>query len=85
MMPLSTVAPAIAKRIGTRRTLMVGLGLFGIGSLLLATLVSVEGGYWSVMPGLLVLGRRHGSDDEPVDDGDHRVAAAGEARASHRR
>ena len=55
MMPLSAVAPVIAKRFGTRRVLMVGLGLFGLGILLLATLVSVEGGYWSVLPGLLVL------------------------------
>ena len=55
MMPLSAVAPVIAKRFGTRRVLMVGLGLFGIGTLLLATLVSAEGGYWSVVPGLLVL------------------------------
>ncbi len=55
MMPLSAVAPVIAKRFGTRLVLMVGIGLFGVGTLLLATLVSAEGGYWSVMPGLLVL------------------------------
>ena len=55
MMPLSAVAPTIAKRIGTRTTLLMGTGLFGAGLALLAVMVSAEGGYWSVMPGLLVL------------------------------
>ena len=40
MMPLSAVAPTIAKRVGTRRVLMTGVGLFGIGLALLATMVS---------------------------------------------
>jgi EmrB/QacA subfamily drug resistance transporter len=56
MMPLSTVAPTIAKRIGMRTTLLVGSGLFGGGLALLAVMVSVDGGYWSILPGLLVLG-----------------------------
>ncbi len=55
MMPLSTMAPLIAKRIGTRNVLMAGVGLFGAGLLLLASMVSAEGGYLSVIPGLLVL------------------------------
>ena len=56
MMPLSGVAPTIAKRVGTRSVLMTGIGLFGVGLAMLALMVSVEGGYWSVLPGLLVLG-----------------------------
>jgi EmrB/QacA subfamily drug resistance transporter len=56
MMPLSTVAPTIAKRIGQRRTLLIGSALFITGLALLATMVSVEGGYLSILPGLLVLG-----------------------------
>ena len=56
MMPLSTVAPTIAKRIGQRRTLLIGSALFASGLALLAMMVSVEGGYWSILPGLLVLG-----------------------------
>jgi len=56
MMPLSTAAPSIAKRIGLRTTLLIGAGLFGGGLALLAMMVSVEGGYWSILPGLLVLG-----------------------------
>src|SRR5262245_49484870 len=56
MMPLSTAAPTIAKRIGVRTTLLTGAALFGGGLALLALMVSVEGGYWSILPGLLVLG-----------------------------
>lgn len=55
MMPLSAVAPLIAKRIGTRTTLATGMALFAAGLVLLALMVSAEGGYWSVIPGLLVL------------------------------
>jgi EmrB/QacA subfamily drug resistance transporter len=55
MMPLSAVAPVIAKRMGVRNVLATGVGLFGTGLLLLAVMVSAEGGYWSVIPGLLVL------------------------------
>ena len=55
MMPLSAVAPTIAMRVGRRRTMLTGTALFGTGLVLLAMMVSAEGGYWSVMPGLLVL------------------------------
>ena len=55
MMPLSGVAPTIAQRVGTRRTLLLGVGLFAVGLVLLATMVSASGGYWSVLPGLLVV------------------------------
>jgi predicted MFS family arabinose efflux permease len=56
MMPLSAVAPTIAARVGTRRVLLAGVGLFGVGLTLLATMVSASGGYLSVLPGLLVVG-----------------------------
>lgn len=55
MMPLSATAPLIAKKIGVRNTLMLGVGLFTTGLFLLAVMVSAEGGYWSVIPGLIVL------------------------------
>jgi MFS family permease len=42
-------------RIGTRRTLVLGIALFGTGLALMASLASAEGGYLSVLPGLLVL------------------------------
>ena len=56
MMPLSAVAPTIAKRIGTRtRADGRRRRCSASGLPLLATMVSAEGGYWSVLPGLLVL------------------------------
>jgi MFS family permease len=55
MMPLSAVAPTIADRVGTRTTLLVGTGLFGVGLAIMASMASVSGGYWSIVPGLLVL------------------------------
>jgi EmrB/QacA subfamily drug resistance transporter len=56
MMPLSAVAPTIAKRIGIRTTLLIGAVTFGAGLMLMAMMVSTEGGYWSIFPGLIVLG-----------------------------
>ncbi len=56
MMPMSTVAPRIAERVGSRTTMLVGLGLFGTGLAVLALSASVEGGYLSVLPGLVVMG-----------------------------
>jgi EmrB/QacA subfamily drug resistance transporter len=56
MMPLSNIAPRLAVRFGTRATLIAGLGAFGGGLVLLATMPSVDGGYWSVAPGLAVIG-----------------------------
>jgi EmrB/QacA subfamily drug resistance transporter len=56
MMPLSAVAPTIAKRIGARTTLVTGAVVFGTGLALMAMMVSVDGGYWSILPGLLLVG-----------------------------
>ncbi len=56
MMPLSMTAPTIAGRVGTRRTLAVGLTIFGAGLALLASSASVDAGYLSVLPGLMVAG-----------------------------
>lgn len=56
MMPTSANAPKIAARVGRRNTMLVGLA-FAIGGLsTLALMASVEGGYLSVLPGLLALG-----------------------------
>ena len=38
------------------RRCSIGAALFATGLALLATMVSVDGGYWSILPGLLVLG-----------------------------
>ena len=55
MMPLSTVAPTIAQRIGYRRTVTTGMVLVATAMALLAALADVDRGYLSVVPGLLVL------------------------------
>ncbi len=55
MMPLSAVAPTIAKRVGIRTTIVTGVAIFAAGLALFALMVSATGGYLSVLPGLLVL------------------------------
>lgn len=56
MMPLSTIAPRIRQRIGTRTIIMVGLATVAAGLAIMAIFASAETGYLSVLPGLLVLG-----------------------------
>ncbi len=56
MMPTSALAPRVVKRIGTRQTMMAGLLFSAAGLAMLALRASVEGGYFSVLPGLLVMG-----------------------------
>jgi EmrB/QacA subfamily drug resistance transporter len=56
MMAASGLAPLVAARIGSRATMASGIALGGAGLALMATLVSVEGGYRSVLPGMLAMG-----------------------------
>lgn len=56
MMPTSAIAPMVAQRIGTRTTMLSGVAIFGIGLTTLALRASVEGGYMSVLPGLVIIG-----------------------------
>lgn len=56
MMLASGLAPKLAARIGARSTMASGIALAGIGLVLLATFVSVDGGYLSVLPGMLAMG-----------------------------
>jgi EmrB/QacA subfamily drug resistance transporter len=65
MMPLSSVAPLIAKRCGAFRVLLVGVGVFAIGLAVLATMSSADGGYLSVLPGLVVIGAGMGLSMTP--------------------
>lgn len=55
MMPLSAVAPTIAGRVGFRRMFVTGTLLVAGGLGLMAAMASVEGGYMSVVPGLVAL------------------------------
>lgn len=56
MMPLSTVAPMIAERIGFRRTLVAGMLLMAAGLVTFALLADPNRGYLTVLPGTLILG-----------------------------
>lgn len=56
MMLASGLAPRLAARIGARASMVVGLSIAAIGLALMAGLVSVSGGYLSVLPGLMAMG-----------------------------
>jgi EmrB/QacA subfamily drug resistance transporter len=56
MMAASGLAPRLAARIGARATMATGILLAGAGLALMAAVVSVDGGYLSVLPGMLAMG-----------------------------
>jgi EmrB/QacA subfamily drug resistance transporter len=56
MMAASGLAPRVAAQVGARVTMASGIFLGGAGLALMATLVSVGGGYLSVLPGMLAMG-----------------------------
>jgi EmrB/QacA subfamily drug resistance transporter len=68
MMPMSTIAPRIAARMGRRTTMSTGVAVFALGLVLLALRASVEGGYMSVLPGLLVIGLGMGLTMTPATE-----------------
>ncbi|ADG11449.1 MFS transporter [Caulobacter segnis] len=56
MMVFSGVAPRLSARIGPRATIASGVLLGGAGLALMSLLVSVNGGYLSVLPGMVTMG-----------------------------
>lgn len=56
MMIFSGVAPRLAAKIGPKATIASGVLLGGAGLALMALLVSVDGGYLSVLPGMVTMG-----------------------------
>ena len=56
MMVCAGLAPRLAARIGVRLAMASGIFLGGAGLALMAILVSVDGGYLSVLPGYVVMG-----------------------------
>ncbi|MCA2226185.1 MFS transporter [Nonomuraea aurantiaca] len=56
MMFASGLAPRVTARIGGRSTMASGIFLGGVGLVLMATFVSVDGGYLSILPGMLAMG-----------------------------
>lgn len=56
MMGSAALAPKLAAKIGARLTMASGMVLGGTGLALMAMLVSVDGGYLSVLPGMVTMG-----------------------------
>ena len=56
MMAASAAAPRLAACAGARLTMASGIFLAGIGLILMATQVSVNGGYRSILPGMIAMG-----------------------------
>lgn len=56
MMPTSALVPKLSARIGSRTTLLTGMAIAAAGLTTLAISASVDGGYLSVLPGLLIIG-----------------------------
>ncbi|GAB3969417.1 MFS transporter [Actinoallomurus acanthiterrae] len=56
MMAASGLAPRLVSRVGPKATMATGILLAGAGLALMASVVSVDGGYLSVLPGMLTMG-----------------------------
>lgn len=65
MMATSGLAPRLAARVGARPATAAGILLAGAGLALMAGLVSVDGGYLSVLPGMLAMGAGMGLSMTP--------------------
>jgi MFS family permease len=61
-------APKIATRIGRRNTMVAGVGIFALGLVTMALRASVEGGYMSVLPGLVIIGLGMGLTMTPATE-----------------
>ncbi|MFI7132775.1 MFS transporter [Nonomuraea sp. NPDC050153] len=68
MMMTSGLAPKLAARIGSRSAMAVGIALAGVGLVLMALLVSVDGGYLSILPGMLAMGIGMGLSMTPATE-----------------
>ncbi|MEV6711470.1 MFS transporter [Lentzea sp. NPDC051208] len=56
MMLASGLAAKLAERVGSRATMTTGVALAGAGLVFMGLFVSVEGGYSSILPGLVAMG-----------------------------
>jgi EmrB/QacA subfamily drug resistance transporter len=68
MMVTSGLAPRLAERTGARATMAAGVFLAGAGLALMAALVSVDGGYLAVLPGMLAMGLGMGLSMPPATE-----------------
>ncbi|WP_306334749.1 MFS transporter [Streptomyces sp. KL118A] len=65
MMTASGLAPRLAAGVGARPTMVTGIALAGVGMALMALFVSVDGGYPSLLPGLVAMGAGMGLSMTP--------------------
>jgi MFS family permease len=56
MMMTSGLAPKLAERIGSRTTMAIGIAVGGVGLAQMAGFASVDGGYLSILPGIIAMG-----------------------------
>ncbi|MCC3313770.1 MFS transporter [Nocardia africana] len=56
MMLTSGLAPTLSERIGARSTMAIGTAVSGLGLAQMAAFASVEGGYLSILPGIIAMG-----------------------------
>nr|WP_143765638.1 MFS transporter [Catenulispora acidiphila] len=68
MMAASGLAPRLAPRIGSRATMATGILVSAAGLALMAALVSVTGGYLSILPGMLAMGLGMGLTMTPATE-----------------
>ncbi len=68
MMIMSWAAPKVAARIGSRATMMLGIAIAMAGLVTLALMASPDSGYFSVFPGLLVIGFGMGMTMTPATE-----------------
>ncbi|MDN3029051.1 MFS transporter [Streptomyces sp. S.PB5] len=68
MMMASGLAPKMAAEIGARSTMAVGVALATLGLVLMALFVSVDGGYLSILAGMLAMGIGMGLSMTPATE-----------------
>ncbi|WP_280470604.1 MFS transporter [Nocardia farcinica] len=56
MMMTSGLAPQLSESLGSRSTMAIGIALSGTGLVLMALFASVDGGYLSILPGIIAMG-----------------------------
>ncbi|PXY33363.1 multidrug MFS transporter [Prauserella coralliicola] len=68
MMIASGLAPRLAERAGARATMATGVLVAGAGLALMAILVSVDGGYLAILPGMIAMGVGMGLSMPPATE-----------------
>ncbi|MDO8189238.1 MFS transporter [Conexibacter sp. JD483] len=68
MMGASGAAAGVARRLGAATTMTAGVGVAAAGLALMAALVSVDGGYLSVLPGMVAIGLGMGLTMPPATE-----------------